>query len=130
VCVLAGLLLLTLTGCIPVGDVKSNETDVPFSELTTHASKYTGQRICTQGVYLSAFEINALAASTYQRDGATYLTEPTIWIEGTNFALSSDCITSDTRPPMKFCQARVCGLFEAGGSYGHLGGYPYQIEAR
>jgi hypothetical protein len=104
------------------------EKFVEFGELVTNAQSYHGRQICTAGVYVLGFETSALGASTYQRGSAIYLTEPSVWVQGAEIRTTGDCFTSDTAPPAEFCQAEVCGLFESGGGYGHLGGYNYQLR--
>ena len=105
------------------------EQDVPFEELVSKPERYHGRRICTEGIYATGFEVNALGASL-RRDGeAVYLTEPVIWLEGAEIRSSSHCFDSGAFPSARFCKATVCGLFESGGYYGHVGGYAYQLRA-
>jgi len=51
-----------------------------------------------------------------------------MWLEGAEIGSTSDCVESGAFPTARFCKATVCGLFEAGGNYGHLGGYAYQLR--
>lgn len=101
---------------------------IEFSDLVSNPHNYHGKNICAEGAYLLGFEVSALGASTYQQGSAVYLTEPVIWIEGADIRSSTDCFKTDTTPPAEFCQATVCGLFETGGNYGHLGAYKFQIR--
>jgi hypothetical protein len=115
------LLTLLINGC-----VRGMEVDI--DDLLSSPQSYQGEEICTEAVYASGFEINALGASTYQRGDAVYLTEPVIWLERAEIRSSTDCFSSATTPPVEFCKARVCGFFEYGGNYGHVGAYEYQLR--
>ncbi|MBX7234580.1 MAG: hypothetical protein K1X65_09370 [Caldilineales bacterium] len=103
--------------------------DVPFGDLMTAPATYAGQDICTNGVYLSSFEVEALGQDTVERDGALYLTEPAIWLERAQIEAEPNCTEVGT-PPAKFCPARVCGRFDYGGQYGHLNGWSYRIAGK
>ena len=59
---------------------------------------------------------------------AVYLTEPTIWIAAAEKEVIGECTGADASGGFRFCPARVCGLFEAEGGYGHMGQYAYQIR--
>lgn len=100
--------------------------EITFKELVTNPGKYTGNFLCTEGVYLNGFEIAALGAAVVERDGFHYLSDPVIWIEGLEPTLRNECLSS---LGYQFCPALVCGRFEYGESYGHLGGYKYQIRS-
>ena len=123
------LLLALLSGC-GRGNTGDTERFVDFDELVTNAQSYHGQQLCTAGVHVLGFETSALGASTYRRGTAVYLTEPAVWIEGAEIRTTGDCFTSYTAPPAEFCQVELCGLFESGGGYGHLGGYQHQLRGR
>lgn len=112
--------------CMNLDQLGSSE-NVLFSELISNSQKYNGKRVCTEGVHVSAFESDAIGESTYQEGEAMYLTEPTIWNEGANIKSKQDCFETDTIPSAEFCKVRICGIFEYGGAYGHVGGYQYQI---
>ena len=114
-------LALLITGC-----VKSIEVDI--DDLQSDPRSYQNKEVCTEGIYASGFEVNALAASTYREGDAVYLTQPAIWIEGAQIRSTTDCFMSGTTPPIEFCKVIVCGFFEFGGRYGHLGGYEYQLR--
>lgn len=121
------LLVALLSGC---GRDTTGDTErfVDFDELVTNPQSYHGRQICTAGVYVLGFETCALGASTHQEGSAIYLTEPSVWVQGAEIRTTGDCFTSDTVPPAEFCESEVCGLFESGGGYGHLGGYEYQLQ--
>jgi hypothetical protein len=121
VLIVMGLLLTPLiNGCV-------RSIKVGIDDLTSDPRSYQKKEVCTEGIYASGFEVNALAASTYREGDAVYLTEPAIWIEGAQIRSRSDCFESATTPPIEFCKVTVCGFFEFGGQYGHLGGYEYQL---
>ena len=140
---LRALLLLTLlasllaAGCVapplvaPPGAGGATETPVvvAFDPLVADASRYAGQRVCTEGIAVEGFEANALGAGTRQQGQAVYLTEPTIWIAVAEKEITGECSGSSAGGAVRFCPARVCGLFEAAGGYGHLGQYAFQIRA-
>lgn len=119
--VMAILSTLLISGCL-----QSTRADI--SDLLSNPERYQGREICTEGVYLSGFEASALGASTYQVSGAVYLTEPVIWIERADIRSKGDCFETQTTPPSEFCTVTVCGLFECGGEYGHLGAYECQLR--
>jgi hypothetical protein len=114
-------LTLLITGCV-------QSIMVDIDDLLSDPRSYQNKEVCTEGIYASGFEVNALAASTYREGDAVYLTAPAIWIEGAQIRSSADCFSSATTPPIEFCQVTVCGFFEFGGQYGHLGGYEYQLR--
>jgi hypothetical protein len=105
------------------------EQDVPFDDLVSNPERYDGRRVCTEGIHATSFEVNALGASWWRKGEAVYLTEPAIWLEGAEIRSSADCVDSGAFPTARFCKATVCGLFESGGYYGHVGGYAYQLRA-
>jgi hypothetical protein len=122
VTIVIGLLLtLLISGC-----VRSMEVDI--DDLLSNPRSHQGREICTEGVYAAGFEINALAASTLEDGDAVYLTEPAIWLEGAEIRARNDCFTSGTTPPVEFCKVTVCGSFEYGGNYGHVGAYEYELR--
>jgi len=116
------VLALSISACAPL-------QDVPFDDLVSNPERYHGRRVCTEGIHATGFEVNALAASLRREGEAVYLTEPAIWLEGAEIRSSADCFDSGALPTARFCRATVCGLFESGGYYGHLGGYAYQLRA-
>lgn len=125
-------LLFLLAGCAtPPVSTPVSETEplvVPFDELIAGAAQYAGQEICTEGISVDAFEAIALGASTYERNGAIFLTEPTIWIASASREVIGDCQELATGGEIKFCQERVCGVFHAGDQYGHTGNYQYELS--
>ena len=127
VAILLLLLIALLSGCgrWTTGDA---ESFVDFAELVANPQRYHGRQICTDGVYVVGFETSALGASTSQSESAIYLTQPAIWVGEAEIHSTGDCFTKDTEPPAEFCPAEVCGLFESGGGFGHLGGYEYQLR--
>ena len=99
---------------------------VNFLELISDPIKFSGTNICIEGIYVSGFEVSALGADIYELNGSIYLTEPAIWVEGIEVKNLDECKVSQG---YSFCPAKVCGLFEYGHQYGHLGGYEYQIKS-
>lgn len=75
------LIILLIGGCLGTPKRTTGEF-VEFSEMVAHPQRYHGSEICTAGVYASGFETSALGASAYEVDGAVYLSEPAVWIEG------------------------------------------------
>lgn len=114
-------LTLLITSC-----VQSIEVDI--DDLLSNPRSYQKKEVCTEGIYASGFEVNALGAATYREGNAVYLTEPAIWIEGAQIRSRSDCFESATTPPIEFCKVTVCGFLEYGGKYGHVGAYEYQLR--
>ena len=118
---------LSLCGCLATPEPATGEF-VEFRELVAHPQRHHGGEICTSGIYASGFETNALGASTYEVDGAVYLSQPVIWIEGAEIRSKGECVKAGGAPPAEFCQVEVCGIFESGGGFGHLGGYQFQLR--
>ncbi|MBU1976203.1 MAG: hypothetical protein KKG59_07410 [Nanoarchaeota archaeon] len=124
-------LVVFLTSCasgpkeINYGD--TGDGYVLFNDLVSNPDDYNLKKICVKGIYLSGFESSTLGESTYERDGYLYLQEPTIWI-GSRDLVTEKCTEPEVRNSYSFCQADVCGVFEYGERYGHLGGYAYQIR--
>jgi hypothetical protein len=123
------LLSVLLLACGP-GDGSSQAGLVAFDHLVANAQQYAGQFLCTEGVHVDGFEASGLAAAMFEKGGRPQLAEPVIWVEGAGLQSREDCIHTDTTPSFEFCQAVVCGVFEAGGGYGHGGGYAYQLRGR
>lgn len=119
---------LLFCGCTQKGDTENLEF-VAIDELISHPEKYDGKSVCTEAIYASGFETNVIGASTYQKGSAVYITEPAIWVEGAEIIARDDCFKTDTAPPAEFCNIRICGLFEYGENFGHLGQYKYQLRA-
>lgn len=116
-------LMLLLAAC---QQTKTELSPVAFNDLIANSDIYANQDLCTEGTAVSGFEISAIAADTSERNGAVYLTKPTIWLENVVPESTSACFTTGL-PPTEFCRVRVCGRFETGGGFGHLGGYDFQL---
>ena len=121
------LIILLIGGCLGTPKRTTGEF-VEFSELVAHPQRYHGSEICTAGVYALGFETSALGASTHEVDGAVYVSEPTVWIEGAEIRSRGECLKAGGMPQAEFCPVEVCGVFEAGGGFGHVGGYEYQLR--
>jgi hypothetical protein len=128
-CVLA--LLLALGMLLPACGQEEGSGHaelLTFAALMAEPQRYAGEYVCIQGVYGLGFEMSGLAASTYEEDGYRFLTEPVIWVAGADVRSREDCTRTEADPSIEFCQAVACGVFETGGTYGHLGGYDYQLR--
>jgi hypothetical protein len=101
---------------------------VRFHSLVDTPQNYNGQLVCTHGVSVSSFEASGLASATREDAGGLHLTEPVIWLEGARLLSQTGCFTTSTVPAYEFCEVTVCGRFEYGGRYGHLGAYAYQLS--
>lgn len=120
--ILVTLLLAPLINCC------GQRVNVRFDDLVSNPQDYQGQYVCTEGIRATGFEIDGLGPGTQRHGTAIYLTEPVVWLEGATVESTRECFTSETSPPFEFCRATVCGHFEYGGSYGHLGRYTYQLR--
>lgn len=100
---------------------------VSVSELVTNPSSYNGRWIRTTGIWVSGFEASSLSDSTFEKNGVTYLKEPTIWISEDVVKDKRDCFSEELVPPVTFCTVDVEGIFEYGDRYGHLGQYEFQV---
>jgi hypothetical protein len=117
------LLVILLGSC-----TQAHPKSIVFGDLVSNSDRYHGKNVCAEGICVSGFETSALGASTYRDRDVVYLAEPAIWLEGADVVFRRDCFSSGAYPPHEFCQVRACGLFEAGGSYGHAGVYKFQIR--
>jgi hypothetical protein len=128
--ILSGLALSLLI----VSSCATNKTSKPkfveLVDLIAIPERYNGKNIRSNGIYVRGFECSALGVSTYKKDNAVYLTEPTIWIESANIESKTNCFTMDLFPPAEFCTIKISGIFEYGDRYGHLGGYKFQIRGK
>jgi hypothetical protein len=124
------LALSTLLGACGLGDRRGDAAVIAVDALLADPQEYAGQYLCTAGVQASGFELNGLAASSYEKDGYTRLAEPVIWLEDADVESREDCSRTDTLPSYEFCQATVCGIFDTVGHYGHVGAYAYQLRGR
>jgi hypothetical protein len=98
---------------------------LPFMELVAHASAHDGDRVCTRAVYLSGFEASTLGGGTYEQGGLSFLTEPTVWVEGALISREQDCSSVQG---YSFCEVLACGRFTVcPDGCGHLGGFAFQL---
>ena len=123
---LLGLLLAILpAACAPAGP---GAAPVDFEQLVTEPARFDGRLVCTQGVYVSGFEASALGASTTQRGGLRYLTEPAIWIERGDFTARGACLRDGAASQQfEFCHVTACGRFDRCEGCGHGGGFRFQL---
>lgn len=137
------LILLTVNACSGVND-STQPLAVTLEELFNHPRRYNGRDICTSGVYLRAFEVSALAQSSYEQDGITHISQPNIWVEGGDFRQKKDCFPGEHWPESLFCQVEICGNFQIAKAalswktagernwvevgFGHMSTWPYQIS--
>jgi hypothetical protein len=126
-CFVCILIIMVTAGCL-AAPARTTPEFVEFGELVADPQRYDGSEICTEGIHAMGFETNALGASTYDGGNTVYLTEPTIWIEGAEIRVTGGCLESGDSPRAEFCPVQVCGVFEAGRGFGHLGGYKYQLR--
>lgn len=102
---------------------------VSIEELRSNPRLYNGKRIKTTGIWVSGFETNALSDSTVEQNGVVFLKQPAIWLQENPITNKQGCFTVEEFPPATFCTVNVEGVFEHGGSYGHLGGYQFQVRS-
>jgi hypothetical protein len=122
---LSFFLLLSSSACT---SSPSGPQQVEFSDLVTNPERYDGEAICTEGIYLVAFEVNAMGSGIYTQDEYVYLNEPSIWLEGAEIENQGECFQVEREPGANFCPVRACGQFETGGNYGHLGSWEFQLS--
>jgi len=103
---------------------------VPLADLVSRTDQYDGKWICTEGIHLSGFETSALSTTVAQDDDRIRAAEPAVWLEGADIRSKEDCLVARGHPPFEYCRVTVCGRFEAGGRYGHGGGYAFQIQGK
>lgn len=127
--ILVVILIALVVSLIPLVNLYSVK-NVAFSELISNPQKYNGKHVCTEGVYLSSFEVSVLGAEISGQGINMQLVEPTIWIESREgIKFKSDCLEiRELYGTAEFCNAKVCGIFEYGERYGHIGRYDYQIR--
>ena len=85
---------------------------VSFDELISNATNYNGTNVCVEGDYTVGFETSALSGQ--------------IWVDG---KLTTSGLTCEGAGRVQQCNgnAVVCGKFDSGGKFGHLGRYGFQI---
>mgnify|MGYP005857921289 CR=1 FL=1 len=120
--------LMTACGVLPVLDERETVASVAIADLLARPADYQGQFLCTSGIRIVAFEVNALAAKAELRDGHYYLGEPSIWLDG---ALADEltCVREqEVGMEVEVCQVYACGIFQTGGQFGNAGGYQHQLS--
>ncbi len=110
--ILANVILLLMVLLVSPSGSTVSPGFVEFDELISDPKHYDGKYICTEGVYVRAFESNALGASTYKVGLSVRLSKPSIWISGYDSIQKTDCFGSETNPTAEFCQARIRGVFQ------------------
>jgi hypothetical protein len=120
------LVLLFLSACAAPGTSADGFLKVSLKDLFANPLIYNGKELCTDGIYLKAFEVSALADSYEIKDNYRSLVGPNIWVEHPAME-TFECVEESDRFG-KFCMVVVCGKFEYGGQYGHLGGYQYMLS--
>ncbi|MEE8167932.1 MAG: hypothetical protein V3T58_03555 [Candidatus Hydrothermarchaeales archaeon] len=132
--------VLLIVALLIAGCVSGDQKHITFSELVSQSRRYSGKEICTEGYYLkegyylnNAFEVSALGES-YESAGYGFVKhkEPLIWIR-IEEPLAEDFWNqlknyTEASGSYFFDEISVCGKFEYGEGYGHLGGYEYQIK--
>jgi hypothetical protein len=121
-CLVGFAIVLFISGC-------ATTQYVPLDELLSSPERYHGKWICTEGIQVTGFEVSALGVQVRREGSAVHLAGPLIWLEGAEIVSSTDCLDSAAAPSARFCKVSVCGLFQSGGNYGHLGGYAHQLGA-
>lgn len=125
-------LALSLVSAALTGCGGSTDQSVTFSQLISQADKHNGKTVTLEAFYFSGFEIMALAGSLGPAgEGRGVPIGTLIWVEGgIPQELQSKMHTQTVSPSgyiERLGKLKVTGRFEAGGKYGHLGGYQYQI---
>jgi hypothetical protein len=123
--------ILSIVGFAAVLSISACATskNIPLEQLLSSPERYHGRWICTEGIQATGFEVSALGSKVRREGTLLYLAGPLIWLEGAEVVSTTDCFDSAATPGARLCRATVCGLFESGGRYGHLGGYEYQLGA-
>lgn len=94
-----------------------------FKELVTNPQNYAGKDICTEGVYLQAFETLVLTESIEFEEGFPRIKGETIWVEGPN--IKKDELKRGLT--YLYGNVSICGRFETGSGFGHVGSYKHQF---
>jgi hypothetical protein len=128
--ILAVVIMIPITGC--AGENQSNSNEVIFEQLISHPEKYNSKNITLEAFYFHGFEIivlsDTLKYSGYA-EGHLIPDGELIWIEGGIPLEVYNQLTQQQMmgPDERYGKVRVKGKFEYGGSYGHVGGYRFQI---
>ena len=116
------------SACMPA--LSANTT---VSELVARPELYAGKKVTLECFYFQTFETNVFCDALQVQTGTTdYFIpkEPLVWVEGGLPKAIFDRLYTESRPnfaPAYYGKLRITARFDYGGTYGHLGGFRYQI---
>lgn len=129
-CILVVAVMIPITGC--AGEQRIINDEATFEQLVSNPERYNGKRITVEAFYFHGFEIivicDSLKYSGYA-EGHLIPDSKLIWVEG---GIPLEVYNKLNRqqiigPDERYGKVRIQGKFENGGSYGHVGGYQFQI---
>ena len=129
-CIFFVALMIPITGCASELQIISDE--ITFEQLISNPERYNSRNITMEAFYFHGFETiilsNSLKYSGYA-EGHFVPNGKLIWVEG---GIPLEVYNKLNRQQMmgpneRYGKVRVKGKFEYGGSYGHLGGYQFQV---
>ena len=125
------LVAVVLTTVACSSQTASNLTTV--ADLVARPELYAGKKVTLDGFYFQTFETNVFCDNLQVEPGTTdYLIpqEPLIWVEGGLPKAVYDKLYTESRQgfaPAYFGKLRLTARLDYGGTYGHLGGFRYQL---
>jgi hypothetical protein len=108
------LVLLFLSACAAPGTSADGFLKVSLKDLFANPQIYNGKELCTDGIYLKAFEVSALADSYEIKDNYRSLVGPNIWVEHPAME-TFECVEESDRFG-KFCMVVVAVSLNMAGS--------------
>jgi hypothetical protein len=133
------LILIIITFLVIFGGVygyysfnKSVVQEVKFEDLASNPQKFNGRNIIVEGFFFQGWEVIVLCERLESSERAENHLVPggmMIWVEGGMPREVYDLLhKQDTMgPEERFGKVRIQGKYNYGGTYGHLGGFFYQI---
>ena len=111
---------------------KSGVQEVKFEELGSNPQKFNGRKIIVEGFFFQGWEVTVICERLEVSGMAENHLVPggiMIWVEGGVPREVYDSLhKQDTMgPEERFGKVRIQGEYNHGGTYGHLGGFSYQI---
>ena len=121
-------LLVMVSGC----QQKQAVEEVTFEQLFASPQRYDGKDVCLEGFYFHGFELIVLSERLETSGYAPGHLVPrgeVVWIEGGIPMEIYDQLHQQAMMGIaeRYGKLKICGKFEYGGQYGHLGGYNAQI---
>jgi hypothetical protein len=122
---------LLLTGCAE--HQPDIEEELTVGQLLADPAKYNDRPVTVQGFYFHGFETIVLSENleySGYAEGHLVPSGETVWVEGgiPQAVYDELYVQSMMGPSERYGKVKMKGKFAAGGQYGHVGAYSYQIS--